>query len=90
MVGLARGRAGASGRSGGSTDSNVGVVTAVHDSAGKAAGLEVELIRDRGGHSVFSVDGTQFSVHHHVEIGEGLAEAIFDETQPALGKGWWR
>jgi len=53
-------------------------------------GKELVFVRDRGGHTVFSVAEVRFTVPRHVEIGEGLVEAIFHQLQPALGAGWWR
>lgn len=57
--------------------------------AAKAQGLayrEVELTR----HTGITVAGVSTTVARHQEISDVMAQTIYKQLEPALGKGWWR
>jgi hypothetical protein len=56
----------------------------------KSQGVDFDLDREGGSHSVFDVGGCMIPIPRHTEIGEGLAREIFKECEPVLGKDWWR
>lgn len=58
--------------------------------AAKSAGVEWDLDREGGKHSIYLLDGLKIPIPRHTEIAEGTTEAIYKECEPALGKGWWR
>jgi hypothetical protein len=55
----------------------------------KAAGVtysEKELTR----HTGITCGTVSTTVARHNEIADQMAETIFKQLEPALGKGWWR
>lgn len=56
----------------------------------KRQGLGFVFDREGANHTVYKLDGLMIPIPRHPEIGERLAEEIYRECQPKLGKGWWR
>jgi hypothetical protein len=50
----------------------------------------MELDREGGNHAVYSLDGLMIPMPRHNEIDDRLAQQIYKECEPKLGKGWWR
>lgn len=53
-------------------------------------GTTWELTREGSNHTVFQLGSTKIPIPRHVEIGPGTTEAIFKQTEPELGRRWWR
>lgn len=54
------------------------------------AGAEWRLVRDRGDHEVWSLDGIRVVVPRHREVNEMTALGIFLDLEGRLGPRWWR
>lgn len=65
------------------------VVQKIQDEA-KRQGLSWGLDRQGGNHAIYSLDGVKIPIGRHKEIHDRLAEKIYRECEPKLGKGWWR
>lgn len=48
------------------------------------------LTREGANHTVYRLGSTKIPIPRHTEIGPGTAEAILKETEPELGRRWWR
>jgi hypothetical protein len=59
-------------------------------SAAQRAGGDWRLVRDRGDHEIWSLDGIQIVVPRHREVNEIIALRIFIKLEPRLGERWWR
>jgi hypothetical protein len=57
--------------------------------AARAAGVDMELY-ELARHTGIRVGGISTTVPRHGEIPDRLAEVIFKQVEPVLGKGWWR
>lgn len=58
--------------------------------AAKAANVAFELSREGANHAVYSLGGRMIPVPRHREIDNDLAEKIFKECEPTLGRRWWK
>lgn len=58
--------------------------------AAKRTGAEWSLVRDRGDHEVWSLDGIRVVVPRHREVNEMTALRIFLDLNDRLGQRWWR
>jgi predicted RNA binding protein YcfA (HicA-like mRNA interferase family) len=60
--------------------------------AKRAAELTVawSILRTRGDHDVYSLDGLRIILPRHREISSGTAGKILKDTEEKLGEGWWR
>ena len=58
--------------------------------AANRAGVEWRLVRDRGDHEVWSLDGFRVVVPRHREVNEMTAMRIFLDLEDRLGPRWWR
>ena len=58
--------------------------------AAAEAGVEFELVREGGAHTVFQCGAVRFTGPRHAEINELTARGIVQHVEAELGKGWWR
>jgi mRNA interferase HicA len=58
--------------------------------AANRTGAEWRLVRDRGDHEVWSLDGVRVVVPRHREVNEMTALRIFLDLDCRLGSRWWR
>ena len=58
--------------------------------AANRTGAEWRLVRDRGDHEVWSLDGIRVVVPRHREVNEMTALRIFLDLDDRLGQRWWR
>ena len=58
--------------------------------AANRAGVEWRLVRDRGDHEVWSLDGVLVVVPRHREVNEMTALHILVDLEGLLGPRWWR
>jgi mRNA interferase HicA len=58
--------------------------------AAKRMGAEWRLVRGRGDHEVWSLDGVRVVVPRHREVNEMTALRIFHDLEDRLGPRWWR
>jgi len=58
--------------------------------AAAEAGVEFELVREGGEHSVYQCGPARFTVPRHVEVNEITAHGILRNLESEFGKGWWR
>ena len=56
----------------------------------KRQGVAWTLDHEGGRHPVYRLGERMIPVPRHNQLGEGLARAIFGESESELGKGWWR
>jgi hypothetical protein len=59
-------------------------------SEAKTKGVAWKQDREGANHTVYTLAGLQVPIPRHNEIHDRLAERIFKECEPKLGKGWWR
>jgi hypothetical protein len=48
------------------------------------------LDRQGANHEIWRCGSIDVPIPRHSEIGNRMAETIFKELEPELGKGWWR
>ncbi len=48
------------------------------------AGFELQLLRDRGGHSIYVVNSRRIPVPRHREVNERTAKAILNDVRQAV------
>jgi mRNA interferase HicA len=53
-------------------------------------GVAWRLERQGASHELWRCGHTQIAVPRHAEIGNQLAQAIYEELEAELGKDWWR
>jgi hypothetical protein len=58
--------------------------------AAKTQDLTFEVDHEGGRHTVFSLDGLMIPIGRHAEIDNQMAEIIYKECTPKLGRNWWR
>lgn len=58
--------------------------------AAKRQGVDWELTREGGSHTIYRLGSTTIPVPRHAELGENMALVIFKECQRELGKKWWQ
>lgn len=56
----------------------------------KADGVDFDLKREGGSHSVYDLGGCMIPIPRHNEINEMTARGIFIEAEEVFGKDWWR
>jgi hypothetical protein len=56
----------------------------------KAQRVAWDESREGARHTVYSLGGLLIPIPRHSEIHDRMAEKIFKECEPKLGKGWWR
>lgn len=56
----------------------------------KDDGVDFDLKREGGNHSVYDVGGCMIPIPRHNEIDEQTARGIFKECEEVFGKDWWR
>jgi hypothetical protein len=56
----------------------------------KAQRIAWDLDREGAQHTVYTLAGLPIPIPRHNEIHDRLAEEIFKECEPKLGKRWWR
>lgn len=49
-----------------------------------------QLLRRGANHDLYALDELPIPIPRHTEIGEALAEVIFKECEPKLGRRWWK
>jgi hypothetical protein len=58
--------------------------------AAAAQGVTFTVIREGARHTVYDLDGIKIPIARHNEIGDRMAEVIYKEAAPKLGKDWWK
>lgn len=58
--------------------------------ATKTAQLTWDIHREGANHTVYRLDGLMIPIPRHPDIDEQLAQLIFKECEPKLGKRWWK
>lgn len=58
--------------------------------AARRSGREWRLLRDRGDHEIWSLDGIRVVIPRHREVNEMIARQILIKLEPRLGERWWR
>lgn len=56
----------------------------------KDDGVDFDLKREGGNHSVFDVGGCMIPIPRHKEIDDNLAREIFRQCEPVFGEDWWK
>lgn len=56
----------------------------------RRCGVEWRLHHEGANHTIFYLGETMIPVPRHAEVGEQLAEEIFKECEPELGRRWWK
>jgi hypothetical protein len=65
------------------------IIKAIRTEA-KRQDVEWSVLREGANHTVYRLGSTRIPVPRHNEIGPGLTEQIFSETEAELGRRWWR
>lgn len=58
--------------------------------AAKTQGMTFTFERHGGNHDVYNLDGLTVTIPRHTEIGDRMAEVIYKQCEPKLGKRWWK
>lgn len=58
--------------------------------AAKQEGITWKIAREGGRHTVYSLNGLMIPIARHSEIDDRMAETIFKECEPELGRRWWK
>lgn len=58
--------------------------------AAREQGVEWTKAREGANHTVFSLDGLMVPIARHREIDNQMAQIIYRECEPKLGKDWWK
>lgn len=53
-------------------------------------GLDFEFYREGARHTVYDLDGLHIPIARHGDIANVMAEVIYKECEPKLGKRWWK
>jgi mRNA interferase HicA len=58
--------------------------------AARQAGVDFDLVREGGNHSVYQCGGQPVTIPRHNEINELTARGIMTDLEGELGAGWWK
>jgi hypothetical protein len=53
-------------------------------------GVGWKLDRQGANHEIWRCGAVRVPIPRHVEIGNGVAQMVFEELETELGKDWWR
>ncbi|WFE27883.1 type II toxin-antitoxin system HicA family toxin [Solwaraspora sp. WMMD791] len=58
--------------------------------AAAGVGVEFELLREGGSHSIFRCGGQKVVIPRHREINEYAARGIMSDLDDQIGEDWWK